>query len=147
MGGPAAAATAPTAAQIETALRRSSAGNSGRRRASEVGKTEAAPTACSTRAATSSSTEGAAADRAEATVKIARPATKLRLRPSRSAVRPAGTSRAAKTIAYALRIHESDARLVPPKSRSMAGNAMFTMKRSRLAMNTAADTTIRTRHL
>ena len=48
IGGPAAAATPPTAAQIATAVRRSAGGNSGSSSASEVGKSDAAPTACST---------------------------------------------------------------------------------------------------
>ena len=48
---------------------------------------------------TIASTEGATAHRAEAAVKSAMPPRNARLRPARSARRPNGTSRAAKTIA------------------------------------------------
>jgi hypothetical protein len=80
-------------------------------------------------------------------VKIASPARKLRLRPRRSADRPNGTSRAANTIAYAFRIHDSSASVLPVKSARMSGKAMFTMNMSRLLMNTAVDTTASTFHL
>ena len=64
-----------------------------------LGKIIAPPAACTTRAATSVSTEGATAQRTEAPVKVARPSRNIRLRPMRSASRPAGTSSAANTIA------------------------------------------------
>src|SRR4051812_23419839 len=80
-------------------------------------------------------------------VKSASPSRKPRLRPRMSAQRPAGTSRAATTIAYALRTQDSDDSEEPPKSRPMSGNAMLTMKRSRLAMKTPTHTTARTCHL
>ena len=51
--GPSAAATAPVALQIATAVARRSGGNSGSSRAREVGTRIAPPAACSTRAATS----------------------------------------------------------------------------------------------
>jgi hypothetical protein len=69
------------------------------------------------------------------------------LRPSRSAERPNGTSSAAKTIAYALRIHDSSASVEPVKSARMSGKAMLTMNRSRLLMKTAVETTASTCHL
>ena len=99
MGGPAAAETAPVADQIATAPPRFSAGKAASTSASDVGSSAAPPAACSARAATSSPTELAAAHSADATRKRARPPTNTRLRPTRSARRPNGTSSAATTIA------------------------------------------------
>jgi hypothetical protein len=65
----------------------------------------------------------------------------------RSAIRPAGTSSAAKTIAYALRIQDSSPSDVPEKSPWMSGKAMLTMVTSRNPMNAPADATTRTCHL
>src|SRR6185436_8708314 len=107
---------------------------------SEVGKSSAAPAAWRTRAATRKPTDGAAAHAADAAVKRLMPIRNARFRPVRSAQRPAGISSAANTIAYAFRIHERLARLVPAKSRWMSGNAMLTMNRSRLATNTPTET-------
>jgi hypothetical protein len=56
-----------------------------------------APTACSTRKATSASTVGARLHSIDARVNTLRPATKVRLRPSRSAIEPASMSRLAMT--------------------------------------------------
>ena len=98
-GGPAAAAAAPTPAQIPIAAGRSRGSNSGSSSASEVGTSSAAPAACSTRAATSVATDGAIPHSAEPIEKSTSPAWKPRLRPVRSASRPAGTSSAANTIA------------------------------------------------
>jgi hypothetical protein len=50
------------------------------------------------RAAMSSPSDGATAHRADEAVKMPSPSRKARLRPARSAQRPAGTSRAAKTM-------------------------------------------------
>ena len=58
----------------------------------------APPIACSTRAPTRNSRDGATAHRADEAVKMASPSRKARLRPARSAQRPAGTSAAAKTM-------------------------------------------------
>jgi hypothetical protein len=145
MTGPAAAAVPPTAAHRPIASPRFSGGNSGSSRPSDDGVRIAAPAACATRAATRTSTDGAAAHAALATVKSARPPRNARLRPVRSAQRPAGTRSAAKTIAYALSTQESDASDVPSKSRWMSGNAMLTMKRSRLATKTPTETIAATR--
>ena len=95
IGGPAAAATPPTAAQMPTAAARFSGGYSGSSRPSEVGNIAAAPTPCATRAATRTGTDGAAAHAAEASVNSPIPETNARLRPARSAHRPSGTSSAA----------------------------------------------------
>ena len=81
------------------AFGRSAGGNSGSRRASDVGMSAAAPTAWSARAATSTARVGAAAQIAEAPTKSSSPPRKARLWPRMSAMRPNGTSSAAKTIA------------------------------------------------
>ncbi len=99
IGGPSAAATPPTADQMAIANGRCAAGKAGRIRPSVVGSIIAPPAAWRTRAATRKGIEGAAAQRPEAAAKSSRPEMKTRLRPIRSAMRPAGTSRAAKTIA------------------------------------------------
>ena len=99
IGGPSAAATPPTADQMPIASARCSTGKAGRIRPRVVGSIIAPPAAWRTRAATRKGIEGATAQRAEAAAKSSRPATKTRLRPTRSAIRPAGTSSAAKTIA------------------------------------------------
>jgi hypothetical protein len=66
---------------------------------------------------------------------------KARLRPARSAQRPAGTSSAANTMVYALRIQDSELRLSPWKFNEMLGKAMLTMKRSSEERNTPVSTT------
>jgi hypothetical protein len=66
--------------------------------ASEDGVSIAPPIACTTRAAMMSGTVGASATSAEPTVKSSRLERKTRLRPSRSAKRPAGINSAAATI-------------------------------------------------
>ena len=58
----------------------------------------AAPAPWITRAAISVPTDGAAAHAAEASVNSTMPAENVRLRPIRSATRPAGTSNAAKLM-------------------------------------------------
>ena len=97
-----------------------------------------------TRAATSTSSDGAAPHSAEPAANSSMPARNVRLRPARSAIRPAGIMSAAMTIAYAFSTHDIAAGLAPSKSPAMCGNAMFTMNRSRLTMNTATETTVRT---
>jgi hypothetical protein len=90
-----AAAIAPVAAQTEVASARCWTGNSGSTRLSEVGSRIAAPTAWTARAATSIATELASPEVTEAARNSRMPATNSRLRPRRSASRPAGTSAAA----------------------------------------------------
>jgi len=99
IGGPSAAATPEIADQMPIATGRCSTGKAGSRRPSVVGIIIAAPTAWRTRAPTRKGIEGATAQSAEAAEKVRRPVMKTRLRPTRSAIRPAGTSSAAKTIA------------------------------------------------
>ena len=96
--GPIAAAIAPVAVQIAMAVARWEMGNSGRIRAREVGTRIAPPTAWRIRAATRVSTEPAIPHRTEASRKIPIPTMNMRLRPTMSARRPAGTSSAAKTM-------------------------------------------------
>src|SRR4029079_19217455 len=89
--------------------------------------------------------EGATAQRADPTVNVAMPTRNIRLRPIRSATRPAGTRSAPNTIAYAFRTQERSLSDVPEKSRASSGNAMLTMNRSRLATKTPSEVTIRIR--
>ena len=96
--------------------------------------------ACTIRAAIRAFTDGAAAQAADATLNSASPPRNARLRPVRSAQRPAGTSSAANAIAYAFSTQESSLRLAWWKSRWMSGNAMLTMNRSSEAMNTPTET-------
>src|SRR5688572_21803031 len=77
-------------------------------------------------------------------VNTASPATRVLRRPTRSAHRPAGTSTAANTIVYALRIHDSEPSSAPAYSSPIEGNARLTMNRSRLDMNTAMASTATT---
>ena len=63
-----------------------------------MGSISAPPLAWRMRAATRRSSEGATAHRADEAVKMPSPMRKARLRPARSAQRPAGTSSEAKTM-------------------------------------------------
>ena len=96
--GPTAAASAPAAPQSAIACGTRDFGNACRMSARDAGVRAAAPTPCSTRPAMSRPTPGAAAQIAEATVKSAMPARKMRRLPSRSAHRPAPIIPAAMTI-------------------------------------------------
>ncbi len=145
--GPSAAATAPVAPQMPVAVARCASGNSGSSRASEVGTSAAAPAAWTTRAATRTSTVGARPAAAEAARNVSRPAMNIRRRPTRSATRPAGTSSAANTMLYAVRIHDSPASEVSLNDARMSGKAMLTIVTSRKLMKTATDVTARTCHL
>ena len=60
-----------------------------------------------------------------------------------SATRPAGTSSAAKTMLYALRIQDRSESDASGNDRSMSGNAMLTIVASRNDMNTATAVTRR----
>ncbi len=95
--GPRAAAAAPIAPQVPIATCRRAAGNSGSTRASELGTTSAAKAPCSARAAVSTPASGAAPHSALNAAKPPSPARNSRLRPYRSASRPAGMSIAANT--------------------------------------------------
>ena len=121
-------------------------GNSGSISPSDVGTMIAAPIACSTRAAISSSTLGANAHSADARRNVHSPTKNIFRRPTMSATFPAGTSSAAKTMLYALRIQDSPASDESGNDASMSGNAMLTIVASRKLMNTATDVTSRTFH-
>lgn len=97
--GPSPAAIPPIDAQARTAPARFSGAVVSSSSASDVGISSAAPAACTSRAATSVSTFGASAQPTEARVNTANPVRKTGLWPERSAMRPAGTRSAAKTIA------------------------------------------------
>ncbi len=142
--GPRAAATAPVALQIATAVARFSTGNSGSSSASEVGTRIAPAAAWRMRAATSNSADGARPHSSDVPRNATTPIRNIRRRPTRSASRPAGTSSAAKTMLYAFRTQERSARVDSAKSRSMSGNATFTIVTSRKLMKTATAVTPRT---
>src|SRR5215207_7481597 len=116
-------AAAPTAPQTASATGTFGAGKLCRTRARLDGTISAAPRACSARAATSSSTLGARPHRAEATVNTATDTRKHRRRPTRSAIRPAGTRAAANTIVYAFSTHDSEPRLTSGNERTRSGKA------------------------
>src|SRR5205814_71554 len=73
----------------------------------------------------------------EAALKSARPRRKVRLRPTRSAMRPDGTSRAPNTIVYALRTQESWAAETRANVARIAGKATKRTVPSRETTNTA----------
>ena len=125
---------------------RCSTGNSGRTRLSEVGVRIAPPAACSTRAATSTTTETDSPHSTEAARKITTPAMNIRLRPTRSASRSAGTSAAAKTMLYPLRIQDSSPSESWVNDPRMSGKAILTIVTSSSAINTATDVTASTFH-
>jgi len=98
MGGPNAAAAPPTADHRPMAAPLRAGPKAGRSSPSDVGSISAPPRACTTRAATRKPSVGATAHSAEAAVKAPSPSRKARLRPARSAHRPAGTRAAANTM-------------------------------------------------
>ena len=128
------------------ATARRSGGNSGSTSASEVGISAAAPTACTTRAAIRQLGSGASPHSTEPARNSQRPPKKSRRWPTRSAIRPAGTSAAAKTMLYALRTQESSLSEASGKSAAIDGNATLTIVTSRKAMNTATVVTSSTCH-
>src|SRR5262245_22256246 len=93
--GPTAAARAPIAAHRPTARDRFERGNPARTSASDDGVSIAPPAAWKTRPATIQAGDGAAAQAKDPSVNTPTPRRNTRLRPSRSANRPAGTRRAA----------------------------------------------------
>ncbi len=98
IGGPRAAAAPPTADHRPIAAPLRAGPNAASNRPREVGSMRAPPTACRTRAPIRNSRDGERAQSADAVVKMASPSRKARLRPARSAHRPAGTRTAAKTM-------------------------------------------------
>ena len=129
--GPSAEASAATPAITPITFIRCSGGNAAITSSCEAGTSSAPPAACSTRAATSSGTDGAVAHSTEPSVNAAMPARNSRRPPTTSASRPPGTSSAANTIPYALRIHESPASVVPANDARTSGNATLTIVASR----------------
>jgi hypothetical protein len=92
------AASAETATNTVTAEVRRAAGKASRTTASAVGTSIAAPNACSVRNAISSGNDAASEQSAEASTNRATPALSRRRRPNTSAMRPAATRKAAKTM-------------------------------------------------
>jgi hypothetical protein len=93
--------------------------------ATEVPKIMEEPAPCSTRPASSCAGVAARPQKREASVKMAKPAVKTRLRPNMSAARPIGTSNAAEASRK-----ESETQPMAMASRpsagAMAGSAIFT---------------------
>jgi hypothetical protein len=141
MGGPKAAAAPPTADHRPIAAPLRAGPKAGSRRPSEVGNMSAPPLAWRMRAATRSPSDGATAHRADEAVKMPSPSRKAFFRPVRSAQRPAGTSKEAKTMVYALSTHDIERSDSPWKLGEMLGKAMFTMNRSSDDRNTPVSTT------
>ena len=81
--------------------------------------------------------EGATPQSAEAALKRPRPSRKMRLRPTRSAIRPAGTSSAPNTMVYALRTQESWAAETCANVARIAGKATKSTVPSSETTNTA----------
>ena len=129
--GPSAEASAATPAIAPITFIRCSGGNAAITSSCEDGTSSAPPAACSTRAATSSGTVGAVAQSTDPAVNAARPARNRRRPPSTSANRPPGTSSAANTIPYALRIHDRPASVAPSNEARTSGNATLTIVASR----------------
>src|SRR5262249_13177854 len=144
--GPTAAASAPTAPQMLTAIARFSRGNAASTSASDAGSSIAAPTPCSTRDPTSIVGNCASAHSADDAVKIAAPHRNTRLRPTRSATRPAVTSSAPNTIVYALRTHERSAFEAVANVSRISGNATYRIVVSSETANTARLVSASTRH-
>src|SRR5690242_777887 len=119
MTGPNAAPIAPNADQVPIAAALELAGTEASSSESEAGTISPAPPAWTILAPISAAAEGAAPHSREPSVNVARPATKTRRRPTRSAHRPAGTRTAAKTIVYALSTHDSELSVVPEYSLPM----------------------------
>ena len=144
--GPVAAATAPAAAQRLVAVARFSAGNASSTSPSDAGIRAAPPTAWITRAAINTAALGAAPEMTDPSRNRAKPTAKTRRRPTRSAIRPAGTSSAAMTTLYAFNTQLRSDSEVPANERRIAGNAMFTIVTSRNTMNTASEASSSTFH-
>ena len=92
------AASGPAADHSPTAVIRRDSGNSGSTRLSDAGRIAAPPSDCSTRARLSVHTVGASADSTAESANSASPIWKMRLRPMRSARRPANGRNAAVPI-------------------------------------------------
>jgi hypothetical protein len=144
--GPTAAARPETAPHSATATGRRAAGNAASTIASDAGRSSAAPIACTTRAATSSSTDPARPHASEPARNTATPPTKMRLRPCRSASRPAGTSSAAYTTVYAFSTHDRSAGVAPANAARSAGNAANSTVASSETRNTAVLAIANVRH-
>ena len=143
--GPMPAEAAAIALQSATPCARRGPGKACSTSASEAGTTIAAPSAWSTRKTTSRPSEGAIAHSSDAAVKMITPHSNRRLRPSRSAMRPAATRNAANTMLYAFRTHETLAKSASGNDFWMSGNATFTIVASMNASTAPSDATISTR--
>src|ERR1700722_446951 len=141
--GPHGEATAETPDQMPTTMMCWRRGNDGYSRPSEVGTIIAAPTAWIARPAMSIANVGASAQISDARVNTTTPASRMFLRPRRSATRPAGTSIEANTIAYTLSTHDTADRFAPPKSAEIGTMATLTTKKPTCATNATINSSPR----
>jgi len=109
-----------------------------------AGATSAAPAPCTILDATSSTGSSASPPASEAREKTRRPTMKMRRRPSMSAARPPRISSPLKAIAYPVTTHCTTA-VDTPKSRSIDGNAIFTIVKSSTTINDATRISARRR--
>ena len=103
---------------------------------SAAGATSAAPAPCTILDATSSTGSPASPPASEARENTTRPTTNMRRRPSMSAARPPRISSPLKAMAYPVTTH-CTTEVATPRSRSMAGSAIFTMVKSSTTINEA----------
>jgi hypothetical protein len=134
--GPIASAIAETPAQMPIAVPRSRTAKVAEMIESVAGIISAAPMPCTERAAISSVALPARPQKSDERVKMARPMTKIRRRPSRSPSLPPVSSSEAKVRAYAATVHSSS-EVEIPRSALIAGSATFTTVLSSMIMNRA----------
>jgi hypothetical protein len=113
--------------------------------ASTEGVSIAPPTACTTRAPMSTGTVGATAQIALPVVNSASDVRNTRLRPTRSAIRPAGMSSAAATIANDVSTHDTNEIGTSGKSARMLGYATNINDRSSALTAEEIETSASTR--
>ena len=143
--GPIATAIPTVAPQIPYAVPRSFPWNSCAMIASETANIPAPPIPCNPRERMRKSGDVAAPHNADATVNSAIETRNTRFRPSRSPSEPALRIVAASVSAYASTTHCRSVKFVCSCD-SMFGSATLTTVMSRRSMNTAMQTTVKTRH-
>ena len=137
--GPTATEPASTALQMPIAVPRSGPRNSFPSSGSAVANSSAPPAPWTARAMSRASGLPAAAHAADASVKIASPAMKTRLRPMMSASEAAGSSSAASGSVYASSAHCTSANEAFRSAR-IVGSAVVTTETSSSSMKVAAQT-------
>ena len=111
-----------------------------------AGFISAAPMPCTTRAPISTLALPARPQPSDESVKIARPTTKIRRRPSRSASLPPVSISAPNVSAYPVTTHSSS-EILRCSERSIDGSATFTIVLSSMIMKSPKDTAASVHHL